>query len=303
MRRPRHPHTIRTAHEARDMQLRQIGGSTLAMALALVVAVACSWLAPLDTAAEQQAEAGLKRALISFATARALNAMISVAQETRIAVEPAGVGVNLAPGQLLDPLNDLIEKFGDLMLLSSIIFGAEKLLIAAGVHWLLSLALTLVAVVWLTCRLRGWTQPPPLLSRLLLALLLVRFVVPVTAFACEQAFQTFLADTYQSSQTAVDSVMGQAKGGSLDATAADGPASLAERFRQWLSNNGDIKDTIAKLQQTLDQKIEHIVMIITVFVLQTLVIPLLTLWLLVTLGRAALLNPREGVPEQGCQRS
>ena len=272
------------------MQLKPLRGATLALALTLLAAITCSWLAPLDSAAEQQAESGMKRALLSFATARSLNALISVAQETRIAVEPAGVGVSLAPGQLLDPLNDLIENFGDLMLLSSVIFGAEKLLIAAGAHWLISLALTLTALAWLALHLRS-LAPPPLLSRLLLALLLVRFIVPVTAFTGELVFQTFLADTYQSSQTAIDSAMGQAKGTSFEGAAADNSTSLVERFRQWLANTGDLKGAITRLQQTLDQAIEHVVMLIVVFVLQTLVMPLLTLWLLVKLGRATLLSP------------
>jgi hypothetical protein len=272
------------------MQLKPLRGATLALALALFAAITCSWLAPLDSAAEQQADTGMKRALLSFATARSLNALISVAQETRIAVEPAGVGVSLAPGQLLDPLNDLIENFGDLMLLSSVIFDAEKLLIAAGAHWLISLTLTLTALAWLALHLRA-LPPPPLLSRLLLALLLVRFIVPVTAFTGELVFQTFLVDTYQSSQTAIDSAMGQAKGTGFEGAAADNSTSLVERFRQWLTNTGDLKGAITKLQHTLDQAIEHVVMLIVVFVLQTMVMPLLTLWLLVTLWRATLLSP------------
>ena len=41
-----------------------------------------AWLAPLDAPATAQVDAGLKRALVSFATARALNGVISVAQGT-----------------------------------------------------------------------------------------------------------------------------------------------------------------------------------------------------------------------------
>lgn len=48
----------------------------------LLVAVVCSWLQPLDHMAKEQAQAGLKRAVASFATARALNAVISVVQGT-----------------------------------------------------------------------------------------------------------------------------------------------------------------------------------------------------------------------------
>ena len=92
----------------------------LALVLAVLIMVVCSWLAPIDAAANKQVDAGLKRALISFTTARVLNAIISVAQGTEVAVQPAGVGVIFTPGQLLDPINDLVEQFSNLMLAASV---------------------------------------------------------------------------------------------------------------------------------------------------------------------------------------
>jgi hypothetical protein len=75
----------------------------LILVLSLGTLILASWLAPLDTVATQQVDAGLKRALVSFATARALNAVISVAQGTEVSVQPLGVGLNFAPGQISTP--------------------------------------------------------------------------------------------------------------------------------------------------------------------------------------------------------
>ena len=47
------------------------------LAICMAAIVVCSWLGPLDAPATEQVDAGLKRALISFATARALNGVIS----------------------------------------------------------------------------------------------------------------------------------------------------------------------------------------------------------------------------------
>src|SRR6185436_1624003 len=96
------------------------------LALAVAIMVACSWLAPLESAANQQVDAGLKRALASFATARALNAVISVVQGTEVAVQPLGIGIKLSLGQILRPLNDMVEQCAHLMLVASIAFGIEK---------------------------------------------------------------------------------------------------------------------------------------------------------------------------------
>jgi hypothetical protein len=80
------------------------------LVVVLAIALASAWLKPLDVAATEQVDAGLKRALVSFATARALNALISVAQGTDVAMQPGGVGVTFAPGQILRPLNELGKR-------------------------------------------------------------------------------------------------------------------------------------------------------------------------------------------------
>ena len=118
----------------------------LKVVIPLILIVLCTWVSPLDLPAEERIDEGLKRALISFASARTLNAVISMAQGTETAVQPFGIGVNLAPGQLLDPINDLVEKFSDLMLAASVAFGVQKLLLACftfAINIMLALGISL----------------------------------------------------------------------------------------------------------------------------------------------------------------
>src|ERR1035437_9472915 len=118
----------------------------LSLLVFLAIVLAFAWLKPLENASTQQIDAGLKRALVSFATARALNAIISVAQGTGVAVEPAGVGVTFAPGQVLRPINELVAQFAELMLAASVAFGVMKVLITMGSYWVVSLLLSVFAV-------------------------------------------------------------------------------------------------------------------------------------------------------------
>lgn len=148
----------------------------LAWAAVVAIMVVYAWLVPLDSAANQQVDAGLKRALLSFASARAPNAIISAVQGTEVAVEPAGIGVIFTAGQVLDPVNDLIEQFSDLMLIASVSFGIQKVLISIGSYWMVSLLLSLALAGWAFFYLRmqsvsGW------LTRLLVVLLRARFAV------------------------------------------------------------------------------------------------------------------------------
>ena len=98
----------------------------------MVTMILCSWRAPLDLPAMQRVDSELKRALVSFATARALNAVISVVQGTEVSGQPLGFGVILTTGQVLNPVNDLVERFSHVMLTASVAFGVQKVLISIG---------------------------------------------------------------------------------------------------------------------------------------------------------------------------
>lgn len=246
-------------------------------ALLMLVLVACAWLAPLDLPATQSVDAGLKRALISFATARALNGVISVAQGTELSVQPVGVGATFAPGQLLDPVNDLVERFSDLMLGATVMFGSQKLLIAIGSYWPVSLAMTLVALAWAWRWLRR-ESVAPWLSRLLAMLLMLRFAVPVVAIGTDLVWQKFLAEDYRVSQQAIDVATSDAAKSDPVPQAAPTNQGLVDKLRGWFSHNTDFKARFDDLKQAVENATEHLIRLMVVFVLQTLVIPALLLW-------------------------
>ncbi len=90
--------------------------------------LALSWWGALDEAASLRTHAALQRALVTFALTRTLNGVISVAQGTELAFEPAGVGVVISAGEILDPLNDLVEQFSWLTLLAATSLGIQIML-------------------------------------------------------------------------------------------------------------------------------------------------------------------------------
>jgi hypothetical protein len=249
--------------------------------LTLIVAalVACSWLAVLDARASQYVDAGLRRALVSFASARALNAVISVAQGTEVAVQPAGVGVIFSPGQALDPVNDLVEQFANLMLTASIAFGVEKVLISVGAHWLVSLLLTLAALAWAAAFLRR-QHAPAWLSRLLVVLLMIRFALPVVVIGSDRLFQQFMEADYQASQQGVDAVSTQLDRLDPPAPGAATEPGLLDKFRGWAGAQTDLKARYEQLKHAVDQATERIIKLMVIFLLQTLVFPVVLLWIL-----------------------
>lgn len=256
----------------------------LLLVLGLAAVLGSAWLAPLDSSASQHAQAGLKRALASFAAARALNAVISVVQGTEIAVQPVGVGVTFTPGQALDPLNDLVEQFSLLMLAASVAFGVEIALIRFGGYWAVSLALTALAVAWGWAYWRG-TPVPSWLARLFVAVLFVRFAVPLVVLGSEAGFRLFLQDDYAAGQSSIEMATGQLDRLAAPVLAPSGEEGLADRLKRWWSQDIDIGKRLGQLQDVASRAVDHVVKLIVVFLLQTLVVPLLLFWTLLRIGR------------------
>ena len=97
----------------------------------LVLLVVCSivlWM-PLASNIGQQLTSMLTVTLSVYAVLRGLNAVISMAQGTELAIEPMGVGVTLTPGELLDPLNDMIEQVSSVLLVASASIGIQKIIL------------------------------------------------------------------------------------------------------------------------------------------------------------------------------
>ncbi|MEE4301366.1 MAG: hypothetical protein V2J24_18140, partial [Pseudomonadales bacterium] len=93
------------------------------------------------------------RALATFAAARALDGAISVVQGTEVALQPAGVGVTLTVGQVLDPLDDLVERFSWVMLAATAALGTQRVLLEATTATPLTLLLVVAALATV---LRAW---------------------------------------------------------------------------------------------------------------------------------------------------
>lgn len=172
----------------------------LSVVLGMAVLFAC--FQPLDSSAQKQIEDGFQRSLTSYVVAKSLNAIISFAQGTELSFQ-IGVGATIAPGQALDPVNDLVEQFAELMLAASVAFGIMLILVKIGSYWLFSLLLTIGISIWLYMRWKS-IRIPDLLTKIVVALLFVRFSMPMVAFGSDFVYKQFLEDNYKQSQSALD---------------------------------------------------------------------------------------------------
>jgi hypothetical protein len=256
----------------------------------IAIVLVFTWIAPLDGIASEQVDAGLKRALVSFATARALNAVISVVQGTEFAAQPAGVGLKFSVGQILKPINDIVEQFAQLMLVASIAFGIEKILISIGAHWMVSLLMTALVLIWgyfhvLRSSAPGW------LTKLLLVILMARFAMPIAMIGSDKIFHEFMADEYAESQKSIEGSTSEISSMNTIKPQIEDDQSLLDKAKGLIATTFDVKTKLANLKKSAEQTTERIIKLMAIFTLQTLIIPLLFVWAIWGIVKGTLHTP------------
>ncbi len=69
----------------------------------------------------------MTKASLAYGVCRVVNASVSVIKESQIQVEPAGLGVSLAAGQVLDPLDDMTERASNILVTAIVSLGIQKI--------------------------------------------------------------------------------------------------------------------------------------------------------------------------------
>ncbi len=260
----------------------------LAVTVSVLLLAVLALLGTVDETGKHYADEAFKRALVTFAVARTLNGVISVAQGTEVAVEPAGVGVNFTVGQILDPVNDLVERFSAVMLVATTSLGMQNILLKISAWWGISAFLALAAVFYLVTlwsaseKLRRFSTTA---VRIFLVAAFMRFAVAALIIGSNLVFNTFLAAEQAAATQALETTTSEVQAISVQAESA--PAAdqtLMERLGSILDESLDsmnVKERLENFKDRMSNASEHIINLIVIFILQTILLPLFFVWLIV----------------------
>jgi hypothetical protein len=271
----------------------KVSARKLLAAITLLAAILSATGAP-DDVGREYTDGALTRALTSFAIARGLNGVISAVQGTEVSLQPGGVGVTFTPGEILDPLNDMVERFSWVMLASSVSLGVQELLLVlsswSGFVWL-SAVLGLFAAV-LLLRIQPTTAWAPWVIKAVWVLMFLRFAVPVFALVNEVLYVGFLAPRYEEASAKLENVAEQLKEmkredlPSGDSGSGGGLLDRAQRFLVAATATLDMNARMQRYQQLADEASRDAVNLIVVFVFYTFLSPLAFLFVLMRFIKA-----------------
>ncbi|MBW2116812.1 MAG: hypothetical protein JRH09_02675 [Deltaproteobacteria bacterium] len=246
-----------------------------------------TYVKKIDDRGSQYFSETLKRAVYAFAIARAINGVISVVQDTKLAVTPAGFGVALGVGEILDPINDLIERFSWIMLVSTTSLGIQTIFMEVGIWFGFKILLTFSMLV---CLIGIWV---PRFSRvnfmslgykMVLVSIVIRFCIPAVAVISDEVYDLFLKDKYLKSTESLEEIKREIKNPNLleqDTENRPGESGFWDELNRMYEDakeTANIRHRLALLKDAVSHCVTYIINLIIVFVLQTIVIPVLVLW-------------------------
>jgi len=261
----------------------------------LLLAVILSSVTSVDRAAEADHKALFQRALITFALARTLNGVISTVQGTELALQPAGVGVTLTPGQIPDPVNDLVERFSWTMLGATMSLGIQQVFLDVRQWWGIRVAVALLGLLWFWARMSKATRSHSLLGnceqtllRVFIIVFFLRLAVPVALITNEALYGLFLETRYQQSAQVVETAGTQIEKVSArplieEAGEEVGLIEKLERVMDSTRETLDIRRRVEYIKERAAEVVEHMIQLSVVFILQTAILPIAFLWLFLQL--------------------
>jgi len=266
--------------------------------LLIAAVVALSWTQVLDRTALTETGSTLKRALAAFAVARGLNGVISVAQGTELAVQPVGVGVTLTVGEVLDPLNDLVENFAWLALLACVSLGTQMLLAEiVGNVWMNGL-LSVAAAGYLTALWwPGAGAARVVLMRAFTLVLFARFLFALVTLTTAFVDQAVLAERQEAALSRIELTRehieeiqeNPPQAPETDPEASDSVMNRLGTFFNEQRQALNVRAQLDALTERVEDAIGEMVNLLVVFTIQTILVPvaalLLAYWLFLALWR------------------
>jgi len=255
----------------------------IALAIVSLLIVVLCWSGSTDAKSKATVDSAFKQALIVFGTAKALNGVISMAQGTEVGPP----GVTIAVGELLDPVNDLVEQFSWVMLASMTSLGIQSIVLGLTSTPAFDLLLTLTLIganLWFFLRPQTEGKSRALLLRFTLLLLFLRLSIPLMALANHLLYEGFLSREYNIEQLDGNITLLSQELEILQTDTAKSSGSFFGSVEKYFDKSY-YDALMERYKNSADQASEQIVKLIIVFVFQTLLFPLLFLFALYRMVR------------------
>jgi hypothetical protein len=234
----------------------------------------------IDENAKKLVDDSFKQAVIVFGSAKALNAVISLAQGTELNLP----FVIVAVGEVLDPINDLVEQFSLVMLASMVSLGIQKILlnfVTNDIYNYILFAFIIIFNIWLFKRFTNDEALRNLFFRTTFILLFLRFSIPLIGYINDFSYTYFVKPEYniENLNQNIIKVKEEVSKVNQETIIQKEESSFINKVMEKFDSKYYEKK-IEEYKNAVDNSSEYMIDLIIVFVFQTILLPIVFLFLL-----------------------
>lgn len=171
----------------------------------ITIFVVVSWLGVFDNLSEEYIDSALIQTVVAFGVARGLNALVSVLQSTEISFQ-LGAGVAVGIGEVLDPMNDLVEQYSTLMKLSIGSLVIQKLLIEIVSDTIFKILITVSGIALVFSFFYKQARYVNVFAKLFVFLFFVRFLLVFIVLLNGAVDKAFIQDKIEKEIVIVEGI-------------------------------------------------------------------------------------------------
>lgn len=243
-----------------------------------------------EISAKQRRET-LKKATVAYVSAKLINKILTSLQRVEISVQPLGVGVSFAPGEMLSAANDAIERVCAALFSVIGLMLVEKLTIGmisfVCFKVLFPVAFILGILYCVFPKVCAWAKPTSLF--LVKLSLLSWLFFPTVALVTEYVEDAYLNAELQRQLQEAESLSGKMEGSNQELNAIS--ESKPEEESSWWEKPKEIlksitrspyeaiKEKVSGMVNYADKASDHLFHAFCIFMLTTVVIPLFLLFI------------------------
>lgn len=234
----------------------------------------------IDTTAKTLVDDSFSQAIIVFGSAKALNAVISLAQGTELSLPFFVVAI----GEVLDPVNDLVEQFSLVMLASMTSLGIQKIFlnfVTNEIYNYLLFVLVIVLNIWLYKRFRNDDKLRDIFFKVVFVLLFLRFAIPMISYVNDISYNYFVKEEYNIERLNenIVKVKEDVSRVNQETLQAKKESSIFDKIVEKFDSEYYSKK-VQEYTDAVDNSSEYIIDLIIVFIFQTIFLPILFLFIL-----------------------
>ena len=252
----------------------------------------------IDSTADAYFKDSITKAGVSYGVSRLINATVSVVQESSIGLEPAGIGLSIAVGQLADPINDMVERLSNVLVMSIASLGVQELAYEISV----TVVPQFIAVFLIILSLLAWFDNERIdkLQKIILSVLVIasiaRFCLPISSLANEFLQETFFEEKIiEANQQLTASTADLNELDNLRVPEINGLFGTLGNSATYIKDKSvEFKNTVQVIMENKGVIVENLLSLtflyLGVFIIQVLVLPILIFWLLMRIVNSLFLT-------------